>query len=69
MWNISFFFNRFQSFTVIKRQIWEKSILQEKKVKKKKKNQQQQQKQTHGLFITLASNNFFEQAPWSSLTD
>ena len=53
MWNILFFFNRFQSFILIKRQIWEKSILQEKKVKKK--NQQQQQKQTHGLFITLAN--------------
>lgn len=53
MWNIFFFFNRFQSFNVIKRQIWEKSMLQEKKVKKK--TQQQQQKQTHGLFITLVN--------------
>lgn len=68
MSNIFFFFNRFQSIIVIKRQIWEKCILQEKKVKKK--TQQQQEANTWPVhYISKLNNNFFEQAPWSSLTD
>lgn len=63
-----FFFNRFQSFTVIKRQIWEKSILQEKKVKKKPTTATKANTwPVH--YISKLNNNFFEQAPWSSLTD